>query len=61
MRATPPISHPRTLQELLDAIANGNLQLAPDRIYNGLDEVARAHEDMENNRATGKLIVRINP
>ena len=28
-------------------------------VYDGLDEVRQAHKDMENNAATGKLVVRV--
>jgi NADPH:quinone reductase len=30
-----------------------------DRVYDGLERVREAHDDMEHNRATGKLVVRV--
>jgi NADPH:quinone reductase len=44
------------LQGYLDAVAEGRLLVPIDRTY-ALDEVAQAHADMENGRATGKLVV----
>ncbi|MGW3305311.1 zinc-binding dehydrogenase [Streptomyces sp. NPDC001073] len=46
-------------QEILDAVAAGRLAFPVDRVYDGLEEVARAHDDMEHDRATGKLVVRV--
>ncbi|MFK0173758.1 zinc-binding dehydrogenase [Streptomyces sp. NPDC090306] len=46
-------------QEIVDAVAAGRLAFPVDRVYDGLEHVARAHDDMENNRATGKLVVRV--
>jgi hypothetical protein len=28
-----------------------------DRVYDDLEQVPQAHDDMEHNRATGKLVV----
>ncbi|WP_026341348.1 zinc-binding dehydrogenase [Actinomadura atramentaria] len=46
-------------QEILDAVAAGDLAFPVDRVYHGLDQVRQAHDDMERNRATGKLVVRL--
>ncbi|POM27171.1 putative zinc-type alcohol dehydrogenase-like protein YjmD [Actinomadura rubteroloni] len=46
-------------QEILDAVAAGRLAFPVDRVYHGLEQVRQAHDDMENNRATGKLVVRL--
>ncbi|HZU56791.1 MAG TPA: zinc-binding dehydrogenase, partial [Actinocrinis sp.] len=46
-------------QEILDAVAAGRLVFPVDRVYDGLEQVAQAHDDMEHNRATGKLVVRV--
>lgn len=47
------------LQGLLDKIAGGEVRLGPTNAY-GLEDIRRAHSDMEHNRAVGKLVVRIN-
>jgi NADPH:quinone reductase len=47
------------LQEILDAIAVGRLSFPVDRVYDGLEQVRQAHDDMEHDRATGKLVVRV--
>ncbi|HSZ48096.1 MAG TPA: zinc-binding dehydrogenase [Streptosporangiaceae bacterium] len=47
------------LQEILDAVAAGRLAFPVDRVYDGLEQVQQAHDDMEHNRATGKLVVRV--
>ena len=47
------------LQEILDAIAAGRLAFPVDRVYDGLEQVRQAHDDMEHDRATGKLVVRV--
>jgi NADPH2:quinone reductase len=44
------------LQAYLDAVAAGRLKVPIDRTY-ALDEIAQAHADMEDGRATGKLVV----
>jgi NADPH:quinone reductase len=44
------------LQDFLDAVAAGDAVVPLDRTYR-LDEIAQAHEDMEENRAAGKLVV----
>ena len=46
-------------QEILDAVAAGRLAFPVDRVYDGLEQVRQAHDDMEHNRATGKLVVRV--
>ncbi len=35
------------------------LSFPVDRVYDGLEQVPQAHDDMEHNRATGKLVVRV--
>jgi NADPH:quinone reductase-like Zn-dependent oxidoreductase len=44
---------------VLDAVADGSLPVTVHRVYDGLGEVQQAHKDMENNVATGKLVVRV--
>jgi NADPH2:quinone reductase len=46
-------------QEILAAVAAGRLAFPVDRVYDGLEQVPRAHDDMEHDRATGKLVVRV--
>ena len=46
-------------QEILDAVAAGWLAFPVDRVYDGLEQVPQAHDDMEHDRATGKLVVRV--
>ena len=46
-------------QEILDAVAAWPLSFPVDRVYDGLEQVPQAHDDMEHNRATGKLVVRV--
>jgi NADPH:quinone reductase len=48
-----------TFQEILDAVAAGQLAFPVDRVYDGLEQVPQAHDDMEHDRAAGKLVVRI--
>ena len=40
-------------------VAAGQLAFPVDRVYNGLEQVPQAHDDMEHDRATGKLVVRV--
>lgn len=47
---------PATLQEFLDDTASGRALVPIFRTYR-LDEIAQAHADMEEGRATGKLVV----
>jgi NADPH:quinone reductase-like Zn-dependent oxidoreductase len=46
------------LQRYLDAIADGHINISVHRVYT-LDQIQQAHTDMENNSATGKLVVRV--
>jgi Zinc-binding dehydrogenase len=39
--------------------APGRLAFPVDRVYDGLEQVPQAHDDMEHDRATGKLVVRV--
>jgi len=47
------------LQRLLDAIAAGQLRVAVHAVYDGLEQIRRAHADMEADAAVGKLVVRV--
>jgi NADPH:quinone reductase-like Zn-dependent oxidoreductase len=47
------------LQRYLDGIASGAIDLGPVRVY-GMDEIRKAHSDMEHNRTFGKLVVLTN-
>ena len=47
------------IQEILDAVAAGRMAFPVDRVYDGLEQVPQAHDDMEHDRATGKLVVRV--
>jgi NADPH:quinone reductase-like Zn-dependent oxidoreductase len=49
----------QVFQEIVDAVAAGQLTFPVDRVYDGLEHVPQAHDDMEHNRATGKLVVRV--
>ena len=49
----------KTFQEILDAVAAGQLSFPVDRVYDGLEQVPQAHDDMERDRAAGKLVVRV--
>jgi NADPH:quinone reductase len=44
------------LQEFLDAVAAGEASVPIARIYT-MDEIATAHDDMEHDRVSGKLVV----
>jgi NADPH:quinone reductase len=57
--ATPRTLPREALQEILDAVAAGQLSFPVDRVYDGLEQVRQAHDDMEHDRATGKLVVRV--
>ena len=46
-------------QDILDAVAAGRLAFPADRVYDGLEQVPQSHDDMEHDRATGKLVVRL--
>ncbi|WP_250572897.1 zinc-binding alcohol dehydrogenase family protein [Nonomuraea sediminis] len=47
---------PAVLQRFLDQIASGELSLGPATVYR-MDEIQRAHDDLEHNRVYGKLVV----
>jgi NADPH:quinone reductase-like Zn-dependent oxidoreductase len=56
--ATATADLPReALQEILDVVAAGQLSFPVDRVYDGLEQVRQAQDDMEHDRATGKLVV----
>jgi NADPH:quinone reductase-like Zn-dependent oxidoreductase len=44
------------LQRIVDAVAAGRYRPNVDRVFD-LDEMAEAHRYMENNQATGKVIL----
>lgn len=44
------------LQDFIDEVEGGTIRLNIDRIFN-LDQVAEAHQYMEDNKAKGKLVV----
>jgi NADPH:quinone reductase-like Zn-dependent oxidoreductase len=46
------------LQSFVDAVASGAIKIATDRVF-AFDDIVAAHRYMEDNRATGKLVVRI--
>lgn len=46
------------LQDFIDEIEKGNLTLNIDRVFN-LDQVSEAHQYMEDNKAKGKLVVKV--
>ena len=46
------------LQEFIDEVDRGNLKLNIDKVFR-LDEFAQAHQYMEDNKAKGKLVVKI--
>lgn len=45
------------LQEFIDNVENGNINLNIDKVFQ-LDEIAEAHQYMENNNAKGKIVVK---
>ena len=45
------------LQEFIDEVESGNIRLNIDHVF-GLDELAIAHQYMEDNKAKGKIVVR---
>ena len=46
-------------QKSLAAVGAGQLSFLVDRVYDGLEQVPQAHDDMEHDRAAGKLVVRV--
>jgi len=44
------------LQEFIDEVEKENIRLNIDSVFN-LDQVAEAHQYMEDNKAKGKLVV----
>jgi NADPH-dependent curcumin reductase CurA len=53
------LSYLSTGSYVLRAVAAGQLSFPVNRVYHGLEQVPQAHDDMEHNRATGKLVVRV--
>lgn len=48
----------KLLQEFINEVEKGNIHLNIDTVFN-LDQVAEAHQYMEDNKAKGKLVVEI--
>jgi NADPH:quinone reductase-like Zn-dependent oxidoreductase len=48
---------PALLQDFIDQVANGTLAVKIDKVFR-LQEIVQAHAYMEDNRASGKLVVR---
>ena len=46
------------LQEFINEVENGRIRLNIDRVFK-LDEVAKAHQYMEDNKAKGKIVVEV--
>jgi NADPH2:quinone reductase len=46
------------LQEFIDEIEKGSIKLNIDKVFR-LDELAKAHQYMEDNKAKGKLVVKV--
>jgi len=46
------------LQEFIDEVENGSIKLNIDKVFR-LDQLAKAHEYMEDNKAKGKLVVKV--
>jgi NADPH:quinone reductase len=55
-KGDPPDLPPHVLQDFLDAVAAGTATVPIGRVYR-FDQIVQAHTDMEQNRATGKLVV----
>jgi len=50
---------PLVFQQLLDYVAAGRLTVPIFKVFDGLEHVADAHRLMKDNKATGKLVVRV--
>lgn len=46
------------LQDFINEVEKGNVNLNIDRVFN-LDQVAEAHQYMEDNKAKGKIVVKV--
>lgn len=46
------------LQDFIDEVESGNIHLNIDKVF-GLNQVAEAHQYMEDNKAKGKIVVKI--
>ena len=51
--------YPDGVDAALDLVGTGRLAFPVDSVYDGLEQVPQAHDDMEHNRAAGKLVVRV--
>ena len=57
--ATPPTCPARPSRTSPTRSRPARLAFPADRVYDGLEQVPQAHDDMEHDRATGKLVVRV--
>ena len=48
----------KLLQQFIEEVKNGRVKLNIDTVYN-LDQVAEAHQYMEDNKAKGKIVVKV--
>jgi len=48
----------KLLQEFINEVEKGSIKLNIDKVFR-LDDVAKAHEYMEDNKANGKLVVKV--
>jgi NADPH:quinone reductase len=55
-KGDPPDLPPRVLQDFLAAVAAGGASVPIGRVYR-FDQIVEAHTDMEQNRASGKLVI----
>ena len=46
------------LQEFIDEVEKGSIKLTIDKVFS-LNEVSDAHQYMEDNKAKGKIVVKI--
>jgi NADPH:quinone reductase-like Zn-dependent oxidoreductase len=49
---------PELLQEFIDQVAQGNITLNIDHVFQ-LDQIIDAHQYMEDNKAKGKIVVKL--
>ncbi len=50
---------PATFQRYVDLVAEGELPIRIDRVF-GMEEIGEAHRIMQDGKAVGKLVVRVN-
>jgi NADPH:quinone reductase-like Zn-dependent oxidoreductase len=46
------------LQDFIDAVADGSINVTVDKVFN-LDDIVAAHTYMESNQAKGKIVVEV--